>query len=446
MDANIKIIFIALKGKGRLVRGVDAPIYMRVTIKGKRFEMCTGRRVLPSRWDVRKNRVRGNDEAALTTNSHLDRMKNKAYTFYNQLIADPQIGESKVDVNMIADKFRNRPGRVVPKLKKGHTLVEAFRYHQDRLEKDLAKGTVVRYKITLNRVKEFIRKQHGKDDIELKDLDYQFIVDFNSFLTTEYKGCTNNTSVKYLTYLKKVVNLAVKLGWVQTNPLRGFHPDTKPVVRQFLTEQEVQAIEDKELRMERLDLVRDIFLFACYTGISYADVYSLTRANLHIYNDGHLHVKLERTKTKTPATVPLMAKACRLIDKYETDPHCASTGKLFPVYSNQKFNSYLKEIADLCGIRKSLTFHVARHTFATMALNRGMPIEVLRDILGHTSVRMTEIYAKMQPPRIFDEFSRFERALRGQRPDEPADAGSKKIQQKCVVYAMNLQQDKSSMN
>lgn len=420
MDANIKIIFIALKTPGRLVRGVEAPIYMRVTIKGRRFEISTGRTVPPAKWDVRKNRVRGNDEAALTTNSRLDMMKAKTYTIFNQLTADPQVGESGVTVRMVAEKLRGKPSTRGTNIKKVYTLLDAFRYHQDRLEDGLAPGTVVRYKITMNRVKEFCKRKHGAEDMELSKLNFQFVIDFNSFLTSEYEGCTNNTSVKYLTYLKKVVNLAVRLGWVPTNPLKGFRPETKPVVRQFLTEDEVRSIEEKDLRMERLNLVRDIFLFSCYTSISYADVYALTPANIGTYMDGHQFIKIERQKTLTSATIPLMEKALALIAKYDGHPLCADTGRLFPVYANQKCNSYLKEIADLCGIRKNLTFHVARHTFATIALNRGMPLEVLRDILGHKSVKMTEIYAKMQPPRIFDEFSKFEKSLYGSPSNGPA--------------------------
>jgi site-specific recombinase XerD len=190
------------------------------------------------------------------------------------------------------------------------------------------------------------------------------------------------------------------------------------VEREFLTQEELTSIIKKSFTIERLQIVKDMFLFSCYTGLSYIDAMSLTRANIIKGIDGGKWLLTNRHKTDTVVRLPLLPQASSLIERYRDHPKAVHLGTLFPVISNQKMNSYLKEIADVCGITKPMTFHIARHTFATtVTLSNGVPIESVSKMLGHTSIRTTQIYAKVVESKLSEDMKSLEKRMKRQYAD-----------------------------
>jgi site-specific recombinase XerD len=243
----------------------------------------------------------------------------------------------------------------------------------------------------------------NKSDYELNRLDHAFITELERYFKQD-KACNHNTTMKYIKNLKRVVHFAIELGWLDKDPFQKFKTPIKEVKREILTEEELEAIENKEITIPRLELVRDVFVFACYTGLAFIDIDLLTKDNLVRGIDGNLWIHTDRKKTGTKSHVPLLPKAKEILDKYKEHPISDNMGKLLPVFSNQKLNAYLKEIAGICGIKNNLTFHLARHTFATtVTLLNGVPIETVGAMLGHKNLRTTQIYSKVIDKKISDE-------------------------------------------
>ncbi len=181
----------------------------------------------------------------------------------------------------------------------------------------------------------------------------------------------------------------------------------KVVDRVFLNAEELQLMAAKQFVTDRLGQIRDIFLFSCYTGLSYADVYKLKASEIVTGPDGEKWINTKRQKTDTPTRVPLLPSAIAILIKYSDSPICENSGKALPVSTNQKMNAYLKEIGDICGINKSLTFHIARHTFATtITLSNGVPIESVSKMLGHTNIKTTQHYAKILDMKVAQDMSK----------------------------------------
>lgn len=250
----------------------------------------------------------------------------------------------------------------------------------------------------------FLKAKLKTSDVFLVQLTYQFIVDFERFLRLHIpegydKPMGHNTVMKHLQRLRKMVTLAYKMEWIDKDPFIKFKPSYKKVEREFLSTEELQFIEDKEFKLERLNLVKDLFVFSCYTGLSYSDVMQLTEDNIAI--DGNKWIMTNRQKTDTKVRIPILLTASELIEKYRGNIRASETNTLFPGISNQKMNAYLKEIATICSIHKKMTFHMARHTFATtITLSNGVPIETVSKLLGHTKIATTQIYAKVIEQKV----------------------------------------------
>jgi site-specific recombinase XerD len=286
-------------------------------------------------------------------------------------------------------------------------LLEIFRYHNDQMKQliqndEYAKGTWVHFTTTCKHLENFIQQKFHQKDRSITDIDYSFIADFELYLKTGI--CAHNTAMKYLGDFRKIVLLCLKKGWQQKDPFFGYKLSRRVVNREVLTANELQAMADKQFASERVTLVRDIFLFSCYTGLAYADVAKLKRTEISIGIDGEKWVFTKRTKTDSPSRIPLLPMSLAILAKYEDHPKCCNSGLLLPVISNQKMNAYLKEIADLCGIHKPLTFHIARHTFATtVTLSNGVPIETVSKMLGHKNLRTTQHYAKILDKKVSED-------------------------------------------
>jgi integrase len=374
------------------------PLYLRISLNEERVEISLKRFIDASQWDSKRQQLKGRTEEAKTVNEYIRLVKNKLYDHYNTFLAQGKV--------LTALSLKNSYLGIGDEQK---TVLQAFAYHNERqkqqIGKGVAKGTCERYDTCYKHIKEFIEWKFKRTDIFLSELNYQAISDLEFYLRTE-RQCNNNTTLKYISNFKKVVNLARKLGWLSFDPFFGFKGALEPVDRDYLTEAEVLAIANKDFGIERLNLVKDIFVFSCFTGLAYVDVSKLSKEHITIGIDKEKWVHLERTKTGVTSKIPLLPVALKLIEKYKNHPQCLRTGKLFPILSNQKMNAYLKEIADVCKINKHLTFHVSRHTFATsITLANKVPMESVSKMLGHKSIKTTQIYSRVLDKKVSDDMS-----------------------------------------
>lgn len=389
-----------------------APLYGRITLNGKRAEFSIKRYVLPEHWDVTKGQPvrRKGKEKELT--AYLESIRTKLYRHQR----DFQDQNRSYNAQELKDAFLGRKNK-----NQEHTLISTFAYHnkllKDRVGKDYAPLTLTRYQTARRKVEAFLLYQYKEKDIPLEKLDYPFITSYDHFLRT-VAGNENNTTVKYISMLRKIIRLAIKQGWLKIDPFAGYEGKTRLKTKQHLTPEELSTLEEKEFAIPRLAQVRDIFLFSCYTGLAYTDVKNLTENHLIKMVDGSRWIHIERQKTGVPSKVPLLPQAIELIDQYSETPERKIHGKIFPVKSNQKMNAYLKEIAELCGIEKKLTFHVARHSFATtVTLNNGVPIESVSAMMGHTNIKTTQHYAKILQQKVGEDMKALQEKMQAGKRD-----------------------------
>ncbi len=394
MNAKISILFYAKRAKTNVAGLV--PIYLRITIDGVRLEISSKRFVMPEKWSQEQNRMKGSSEEARTLNAYLDILKAKVHDAQKEIVQEGNL----VSVDTLKM-------RLLGTHQKSRMLIPIFQDHNNRMEalidKEFAQGTLTRYKTCISHTKEFLKWKFNLSDIDVRKIDYAFLNDFEFYLRTE-KSCNNNSSVKYIKNFGKIIRICLANGWIERDPFINYHSKFNEVTRQFLNEQEIEKLFTKDLRNERLSQVRDIFLFSCFTGLAYIDTQKLTQQNINLGLDGNKWIFTTRQKTKTTSNIPLLSQAEKIIEKYQSHPTCINSGKLLPVLSNQKMNAYLKEIADLCGINKELTYHIARHTFATtVTLSNGVSIESVSKMLGHKSIKTTQHYAKILDKKVSED-------------------------------------------
>jgi len=298
-----------------------------------------------------------------------------------------------------------------------YTLKKLIDYHNETAKSSLKWSTLKHYSVTQRYLEKFTQQKFKSPDLYLHELNYQFIHDFEVFLRNHkpkdhQKPLNNNGIMKHLIRLKKMVHLAVRLEWIPKDPFINYQLKILKVTREHLSPKELATMESKEFTIERIDMVRDLFVFCCYTGLAYVDVIQLAPHNIVEAADGEFWVRTFRQKTETPVNTPLLPKAVEIIKKYKGNIRTEVSNTIFPVISNQKVHSYLKEIADLCGIKKNITFHLARHTFATtVTLSNGVPIETVSRMLGHTKIATTQIYAKVLEKKISEDMAALRKKL-----------------------------------
>jgi site-specific recombinase XerD len=294
--------------------------------------------------------------------------------------------------------------------------MEVFGQHNAQMKalvgNEFAPGTLQRYKTSLQHTQSFIRWKYGVEDLEIHKLDFEFVSDYEFWLKS-VRNCGHNSAIKYIANFRKIVNRCIKNGWLSKDPFSGFKMTKRDVDRSALTATELQIIKDKAFDIERLAIVRDIFVFCCFTGLAYADIKKLRRSEIGVGIDGENWIFTSRQKTETSSRIPLLPTTLELIQKYKDHPQCLQNGRLLPVLSNQKMNSYLKEIGDACGISKNFTFHIARHTFATtVTLENGVPIETVSKMLGHKNLRTTQHYAKILDQKVSNDMTTLRHKLK----------------------------------
>lgn len=396
----------------------EMPIFMRVTVDGKRAEISLQRYISEKDWDSKAQRVKPKANHSVVINNYMDMARGKVQSIYNQLTS----GGEEITAYTIKEIFTGKGVK-----SKTKTILEAFDYHNLKLSEQVKIGKVIaktytRYKITRNKVEAFMQHQYKKDNMPLPEMRLQFVTEFEHYLLTIDK-LQSNTAHKYIKNLKKIMNMAVGLDWIPSNPFNQFKCSYSNPEREILNQDEINILLTKKLHTSRLEEVRDVFIFCCYTGFAYSDVYEFRQNAVMKGLDGNLWLSTLRQKTGTKESVPLLPVALQIIEKYRNHEYCTKYDKLLPVNSNQRYNAYLKEIADLCGINKKLTSHIARHTFATtITLANGVPIETVSAMLGHNSIRTTQIYAKVVEQKVSDDMQLLREKLFAQ-PNQSLTAG-----------------------
>lgn len=391
MKYDLSILFYLKRAKADK-KGLN-PIYLRITVNGERSELSANRKIELIKWDSIAQRAKGRSDEAKALNTHLDQLETKIKQFFNSLNDQ----EAAISADILHDLL-------VGKHQRRYSLVTIFEMNNKlvELEKGMkySESTINQYKTTLDRVKLFILQEYGDNDIDLSSLDVLFIRRFEIFLKTKY-NIEHNTIMKHLKQLKKVVHFAQQLGYIDKDPFMLHQTAFKQGTRESLTQEELGKIETHTFKINRLERVKDVFLFICYTGLSYSDLAKLSPGGVTKGIDGKNWIIYNREKTGIRASVPMLPQAQEIINKYKNDPDCLKENKLLPVISNQRLNSYLSEIATICEIEKWLTCHVGRHTFATtVTLTNGVPIETVSKMLAHASIKTTQIYAQITPTKI----------------------------------------------
>ena len=394
MKTKVSILFYAKRAKAS-VNGL-VPIYTRITINGKRIELSTNRFVEISKWSTEAGKMKGSSEEARSINSHLDMFKIK--------IIDVQMELIHKNIPITSETLKNK---LLGTEERQRTLIPIFKDHNNKIKelvgKEYAPGTLERYNTSLKHTIEFLEWKYNTSDIEISKIDHAFITEYEFYLRS-VRNCANNTAVKYIKNFNKIIKLCLANNWIDRNPFANYKSKIKEVERVYLSEEEIQAITNKDFKTERLSLVRDIFLFSCFTGLAYIDVKNLTKSHISIGIDGEKWIFTHRQKTETASKIPILPVTQMIIDKYSDHPECCNQNKLLPILSNQKMNAYLKEIAGVCEIEKELTFHIARHTFATtVTLTNGVPIESVSKMLGHKNLRTTQHYAKVLDKKVSED-------------------------------------------
>lgn len=387
-QSTFKILFYLRKN--RLNKNGQATIMVRITLSGEISQFSSKLEIEPHLWDTKAGKAAGKSGIATKMNSLLENIKNSLTNHYREI----ETRDSSVTVEKIRNSFLGFETRQ-------QTLLELFKKHNEEAEKlvgiSKTKATLQKYTCTYNHIECFIKSNYKVSDIALKEINHMFITDLETYFRTEC-GCSENTTAKFMQFFKRIILIARNNGWIVADPFVNYKIRLKRVDRGYLTEQEIAVILKKEFVAKRLEQVRDVFIFSCFTGLAYIDVKNLTQKNIINSFDGKLWIATKRQKTDTPVNVPLLKIPLAILDKYKDKlPHNA----LLPMLSNQKINSYLKEIADVCGIDKKMTFHIARHTFATTTtLAKGVPIETVSKMLGHTNIQTTQIYARITNDKI----------------------------------------------
>lgn len=382
------------------------PIYARVTVDGRRVEISLKRWIKPCDWNSSKGMAKGSREEIKSLNHYLDEVRARIMECYQEM----QVQKRLITADAIKSMFLGTD-------QKDFTLCKLVDYHNQTMRDTLAWGTMKNYFTTQKYIHRFLKERFGTTDMFLSELSYKFITDFEFYLRNykpkdHQKPLGNNGVMKHLERFRKMVTMAVKMEWVSRDPFDKYQLKFHRVDRDFLNDEELEAVENKDFKIVRLQWVRDLFVFSCYTGLAYIDAMNLTPSNITIGIDGEYWLSTCRQKTDQPVRVPILPKAWEIIEKYKTHPRAVQRGAIFPMISNQKLNSYLKEIADLCGIEKNLTFHLARHTFATtVTLCNGVPLETVSKMLGHSKITTTQVYAKVVEKKVSEDMQNLREKL-----------------------------------
>jgi integrase len=392
-----------------------SPVLMMLFLEGRRAYISTGLVAEFKNWDSLYGRFIGDPSKVNTNNEFLERLKMDVLRIYNEMKSK----EEDITVDILRKKLKGESDS------KAKSLTECCHIYNSSFEKlvgiEIGAITFGRYATFAARISDFITIKMKQKDILLTDIKYSFGIEYEHYLKTELK-LHQNTLVKYIQYLNRVLDYCVKYEWLDKNVLFGYKCPVKESKREYLTQDELQRVMDKDINIERLREVRDIFIFCCHTGYAYKDAAELTPDHIGTGINGRKWIYTSRQKNDNVSNVPLLDQAMDIIEKYKDHPICQSKNRLLPMKSNQKLNAYLKELADICGISKPITTHIARHTFATtVLLSNGVSMEATSKMLGHSSLKTTQIYGKILETRVGAEMEMLSEKLSKIKKDDKGD-------------------------
>ncbi len=379
--------------KARTNKAGLTPILARITTNGISKEIYIQCSVPADKWSQSKERATGKDKLCQQVNSYLDDYRARILAVRQELISKGYEG----NCIQIKERLQN------PTTLSIMFLAELAKYCEKRQAEvgvRITQLTANKYHRVLRYLREYVASAYRKEDVLLSAVGYEFLDGFNTFLQTAHK-CKHNGAVNLLDCVKNFTRYCLRNEWIEKDPFRNYKlKEEHNKEKDHLTREELETLVRKRLPNERLDRIRDVFVFCCLTGLAFTDAEHLRREHIRTDDNGTTWIHKPREKTAVMSRIPLLPYSLALLRKYERDAELRATGKQLPVPSNQKMNAYLKEIADLCNIPKNLTTHVARHTFACLAVEYGMPIDVLAKILGHSNTNMTRHYAKFSEQLI----------------------------------------------
>lgn len=366
-----------------------SPLMIRIFLNGEMLNVgSSGIYIDKKLWNNSTNRVKGRGSESLNLNAQLDNISNSLQMIFKK---------HEFDEDLTLDKIKSI---FLGKNKVKTTFVEFYDKYLEDIKAQVGAGKSIalyhKYSAARSHFVNFLHAKYGRKDLMPGELTHLIIHDFEIYLKTVV-SLKSNSATKTLKFFKTVVIFAQKCGVMTHDPFLNHHFHLEPVDRGFLTDEEIQRIMQKDFEIPRLEMVRDVFIFSCFCGLAYIDVAHLTQENI-ITLDNRPWIIINRQKTNVQSNIPLLEVPQMILDKYKGK---TKDNRLLPVLSNQKINAYLKEIADLCGIKKRLSYHLARHTFATTTtLSKGVPIETVSKMLGHTNIETTQIYARITNSKI----------------------------------------------
>jgi len=365
-----------------------SPLMIRIFLNGEMMNIgSAGIYIDKKLWSNSTSRMKGRSIDALNVNAQLDLLSSTLLGIFKKYEDDEELSLEKIKSAYLG------------KNSSLDTVMDIFDKYLEDLKSLIGtsktQATFNKYAVARKHFSSFLKYKYGRNDIMPKELTYIVIHDFDVYLKTVLQ-LKANSATKTLKFFKTVIIFAQKSGKMTHDPFMNFRFQAEKVDRGFLTDEEIQCMMKKTFDIPRLEQVRDIFIFSCFSGLAYIDMVNLTEDNIVVL-DGKKWIIVNRHKTNVPSNILLLDIPLMIIDKYKGKDN---DGRLLPIISNQKMNAYLKEIADVCGIKKRLTCHLARHTFATMTLSKGVPIETVSKMLGHTNIKTTQIYARITNKKI----------------------------------------------
>lgn len=395
---SLKVTF--LTKKNQLLKNGEAAVSLRITVNGERVELRTKMSVNPDSWSQAKECSRAKDKKSRELNDFIEKSRYRITQIFNEL----DTGGKLISAEIIKNKFLGTDDE------SRRTLLTVFHQHNEDCRKligiDYVDITIRRYESCCRYLGELIKIKYQQDDLMLHEINTEFVRSFEIYLKTE-KKCQQNTVIRYMKCFKKIINMAIANEWMTNQPFAGIRFQEKEVIKEFLTKEEIEIIMKKEFALPRIELVRDVFIFCVFSGLAFIDAENLRPEHIVKDNNGSLWIRKCRQKTNNMCNIPLLEIPRMILEKYKDYPICVEKGVCLPVTSNQKMNSYLKEISDFCGIKKNLTTHTARYTFASVVLlANDVSLINAAKMLGHSDTRMTQHYAKVLDSSIMRDMEK----------------------------------------
>jgi len=399
LNTNLKVSFYLKKN---INRNDVCPVMGRISIGKDMIQFSCKFEADPKLWNTRAGRMTGKSNYALTINRKIDKINVAVNAKYREIVSL----RGKATANDVKNAFQ---GNAMSQ----ETLLKIFREYNEAFKKRVGvnrtKSTFNNYHFSYLSLEQFIKKKYRVTDLSFRQLDYYFIEKFYFYLKIDC-GLAAGTIIIRLSHLRKMIKLAIRKRIISHNPFAGFCSEGAKAKQRYVPKEELEKLIKTHLKSKSLDITRDMFLFSCYTGLSYIDLYKLSNRQIEKENDGFLWINTSRQKTDNESKILLLDEALRLIEKYRGT---GSGDKVFPMKSCGHINGQLKTIATLCNIEKRLTFHMARHTFATeICLSQGISIESIGRMMGHKDPNSTEIYAKITSGKMSEDMQMLSEKLK----------------------------------